>query len=179
MPITAENGYVFVPRREWDRDCDFPPRNLQDGIREVYIHHSVTPATADPCKDARLVEAVLDGRGLAGYSFLVHPSGTVLELAGFDRVGEHTSGQNSESIGICFIGNMQNDKPTLGSLVAAARTINLGKLGGHIAMDMPIENILPHQAVKQTACPGKNMLEPWINGRSGMDWIRWFVATSA
>jgi hypothetical protein len=179
MPITAENGYVFVPRNEWDRDADYPRRPLRDGLNEVYIHHSVTPATDDPCRDARLVEAVLDSRGLEGYSFLVHPSGTVLELAGFDRMGEHTSGQNDHSIGICFIGNMQVDRPTLGSLVAAARTINLGKLGGHIAADMPVENILPHRAVKATACPGAHLLEPWINGRSGMDWIRWFVATSA
>jgi N-acetylmuramoyl-L-alanine amidase len=109
----------------------------------------------------------------------VHPSGVVLEFAGFDRIGEHTQGHNSGSIGICFIGNMQTTKPTIEALVAAARTVNLGKLGQHIALDMPVSAIRPHQAVKPTACPGAHLLQPWINGRSGIDWIRWFVATGA
>ncbi len=179
MAITViENGFVFVPRPDWDYDADYPSASLRTPVSKVYIHHTVTNPTANPCNDARTVERVLDTRGLSGYNYLSHPDGTILELAGEKR-GAHTKGQNSTSIAFSLIGNYDHLQPTMMQLVNIARCINLLRLKGVLASDLERIQILPHSAAPgaATACPGANVREPRINGRTGVEWIRWFAAT--
>jgi hypothetical protein len=150
---------------------------MSKGIKEVNIHHTVTKPTNDPCADMRQVEVTLHRRGLApGYSFTAHPSGVI--LAGADKmVGAHTSGRNKLSYGISLIGNYDEMQPTLAQLVNIARTINLLRLTGHITSDLKQLKIQGHRATSATACPGSNMVNKNLNNASGIDWIRWFVAT--
>jgi len=177
MAITLlPNGYTFVPRPDWDSDADYPSGTVKRPVNEFYIHHTVTNPTEDPCADARTVERVLDARRLDGYSYLNHPYGVVLEFAG-DKRGEHTGGHNSTSYAMAFIGNYDQMHPSLSQLIAAARTINLLRLKGDLVPRLEDLKILPHQAVKATACPGANILLPNLNGRSAIEWIRWFAHT--
>lgn len=107
-------------------------------------------------------------RGLApGYSYVIHPSGVVLEGAG-RMVGAHTARHNSKSYGLSFMGNYDRHQPTLAQLVAAARTINLLRLDGALVADLGGIAILGHRDTKATACPGANIY-PLLN------WIRWFA----
>lgn len=167
-------GYVFLHRGDWDASVDFPLRQLRKPVDEVYLHHSVTRATASPCDDTATIERILDQRGLEGYNYVIHPSGVVSELAG-ERRGEHTYGKNSTSIGICFVGNFDNEQITMAAIVAASRTINLLRLKGDLVADLDALQILHHRQVRSTACPGANNED--INGRPLRDWVRWFAAT--
>lgn len=167
---------VFVPRAEWDPQVDFPWQRVQRPSDELYIHHTTMRASADPCQDARNTERVLDQRGLDGYNYLIHPSGVVLEFAG-ERRGEHTYGTNSDSYGYAFIGNFQYAQVTLQAIVAASRLVNLQRLKGDLVAHLPALQIRGHREVKATLCPGDNNMN--INGRTLMDWIRWFAQMEA
>jgi hypothetical protein len=137
-------------------------------VSEVNIHHTVTPVTADPCKDMRLVEQVLHSRNLApGYSFCVHPSGVILEGAG-GMVGAHTAGRNARSYGISFIGNYDEQQPTWAALAAAGYLIRVLQFTGFIVPELHKVTIQGHRAWKATACPGANLAPR-------MDAIRWFA----
>lgn len=175
---TLDNGLVIVPRPDWDSDADYPTRKMPRPVSIVRIHHTVTRATKNPCADARTVERVLDQRGLDGYNFLAHPSGVMLELAG-DRVGEHTKGHNLDSYAYSLIGNYDRDQPTFIQLINIARCINLQRLDGQLVADLGAIDIVPHRATSATACPGANLVQPSLNGRNALQWIKWFAAIGA
>jgi len=167
--IQLPNGYTLASRSLWKPAYpnDRPPMPIP--ARRVFIHHTVTPTTVDPCHDMRVVERALrsNGRLDPGYSFTVHPSGVVLEGAGH-KVGKHTMNHNSTSYGIALIGNYQINQPTLAQIIAVSRTINLLRVGGHLVLN-GAEDIDPHKDVYPTACPCINVL-----GRN-LDFIRWFT----
>ena len=180
MTVTMlENGYVLVPRADWGAKYRAGNITMRPLRSKVFIHHTVTPATSDPCGDMRLVERVLNSRKLApGYSFTVHPTGTILEGAG-KMVGAHTAGHNSEGYAFSFIGNMDKEHPTMPALVNVARTINIMRMTGQLVPDLAQIQILAHRDVKATACPGSNMVNKNINGKSALEWIRWFAEQGA
>jgi N-acetylmuramoyl-L-alanine amidase len=131
-------------------------------VSDIFIHHSVTTPTNDPAADARSLDRIGRQRfGRFSYSYVIHPSGVVLEGAG-DTVGAHTSGHNSTSLGICFIGNFENQDPTDAALDACNDLIRVLKFGGLVA---PRPKVRAHRAVKTTACPGGrlNALVPCIH----------------
>lgn len=182
MPVQLDNGYIFVPHKEWSgrvqglRSGGKPAIPQVKGAKKVYIHHSVTIAQGDPaqighldpsddpCRDARKIEDILFNRGLLpGYSHMIHPSGVVLEGAG-RFIGAHTHGQNSTSKGLVLIGNFDIQQPTLAAIIAASRTINLMRLDGQVAGDMKQVQVLGHRDSVGTACPGANLypLIPFI-----------------
>lgn len=180
---TLDNGLIIVPRADWGARYSAGGRELKRGITEVNIHHTVTDPQGDddkagfldpsddPCLDMRKLEAILQSRGLApGYSWVVHPSGVLLEGAG-NRAGAHTGGRNSVSYGISFMGNFEQDQPTLAALVAAGRLLNLLRLDDRLA-ELGNVTIQPHSATKATACCGHNL-------REALPWIRWFAGTNA
>ena len=173
--MTLDNGLVVVEHKEWSKRQLGKRSNgtsfkLGKNLKKVFIHHSVTIAQGDPariaeldpsddpCRDARHIEDILAKRGLLpGYSFLVHPSGVVLELAG-EYVGAHTENHNSSSVAFCLIGNFDVQSPTLPAFVNTARSINLLRLGGRLTPDLAQLQIMGHRAVGQTACPGINVV---------------------
>lgn len=171
MGLMLDNGYVLVNRAEWGaqhNDRYLSRQLLPKGIRSVFIHHSVTPVTSDPCRDMRVCENALHANGYTpGYNYCVHPSGVVLEGAGH-RVGIHTKNHNSSSVAVCLLGNYDVDQPTLAQIIAITRTINLLRVSGILNLT-DANQIQPHRAVFPTACPGVNVV-----GRN-MDFIRWFT----
>lgn len=127
----------------------------------VHIHHSVTYVSNDPMKDARTIEGIgIDRFGRGSYSYLFHPNGTVLELAG-EQVGAHTVSENGQgevtrnwnpdTFGCCFIGNYTVMQPTSEQISAFGAwfrdKVNAGKLVND-------GFIVPHYMRKATACPG-------------------------
>ena len=177
---TLDNGYILVPREDWGARHYAGRTPMPRPVSEVVIHHTVIDPegpegydsdldpTDDPCDDMRRVENVLRARGLApGYSYVIHPSGVVLEGAGRMK-GAHTAGHNGRAYGLSFMGNYDRHDPTLAQLVAAARTINLLRWDKALVSDLGGVSILGHRDTKATACPGAN-LYPLLN------WIRLFA----
>ncbi len=135
------------------------PKNVKQAktwIQGIYYYH------------AKLVGG--NGWGDIGYNYLVDPWGNIYQgRIGTDKIikgkrhsviAGHTYGQNTNSIGICLLGNYQlNRKPTLRSLK------KLGEFAGHKAIKhkFATKRIYGHRDFANrprgrnyTACPGKN-----------------------
>jgi hypothetical protein len=128
---------------------------MRTPIPTIFIHHSVTRPSTNPARDFRDIEAIGRARfGRFSYSWVVHPNGTAGEGAGL-TVGAHTGGHNSTSLGICFIGNYEQDRPTAASLNTAADIIRYLQVAGIVPREVVIR---PHRDVKSTACPGRHLV---------------------
>ena len=84
-----------------------------------------------------------------GYHFFIRKDGSVWRGRPEDRVGAHTVNSNSNSIGICFEGNFENE--TMPDAQKAAGMELLAYLKGKY----PINDIKGHGELRATACPGK------------------------
>jgi hypothetical protein len=141
----------MLTRAEWGATAPLSTQLVAIPVTRVFLHHSVTTATADVAADMRDIEAIGVQRfGRFSYSFCGHPNGTVAEGAGL-TVGAHTSGYNSTSFGFCLIGNYEGDVPTDAQIAAFGQwwrdLVALGWIH-------PEAELIPHRHVKATACPG-------------------------
>ncbi|KAH8296215.1 hypothetical protein KR054_003123 [Drosophila jambulina] len=105
----------IVPRSSW---CPVPlsPRlpRLAGPVRYIIIHHTATGQCFSPQQCQLALKNIRAGhlrrrfRDI-GYNFLIGGDGRIYEGLGFGIRGEHAPNYNSQSIGIAFIGNFQND----------------------------------------------------------------------
>lgn len=86
-----------------------------------------------------------------GYHFLVRKDGSVHRGRPIDTVGAHTYGANSDSIGVCFEGNFENEEMPDVQKEAGAELVT------YIRQLYPsITKVGKHKDYLSTACPGKN-----------------------
>lgn len=134
--------------------------------REVWLHHSVTAVTADPYADQRTIQrAGIQRFGYYSYSWMVHPSGMVLEGQGL-RVGAHTAKRNSISFGVVWPGDYTRRAVTPEQIEATRQLIDWLQDAGHLR-----RGVYPtggHRDVGSTACPGNlayqtipQLRQPW------------------
>lgn len=119
----------IVSRAEWGAEAVRLDRfeRASYPMRELWLHHSYTVASADPRADARHIQRVAFGRGFAdtSYTFLVHPDGTALEGRDIRAVGAHTWGRNERSLAICLIGNYHPGEPLAALEVTPAQIVTV------------------------------------------------------
>lgn len=136
-----------------------PPQQVSPGQREYFVvHHSGAPST-------QTVRAIQDwcmnepphGRGFADidYNFLVDQQGLIYEGRGWDAIGAHTVGYNTNGIGVCVIGNDEISDAAMRSVVqlyhaANGRCARTLKIRGHRQL-----------ATTGTTCPG-NRIFSWL-----------------
>ncbi len=151
----------MLTRDEWGAEYDVSRRAMMRGLPVAlsFIHHTVTAPSADPAADMRAIERIDVGRfGVPSYSFVIHPSGVVLEGMGLHR-GAHTINNanhsfNDDAFGISFIGNFENDTPTPEALAACGDLLRSLVADGHAQGDFTLSG---HRDVYATACPGANL----------------------
>lgn len=113
----------------------------------IILHHS-----ASNSGDAKTFHAWHKNNGWAGigYHFVILKDGTIERGRPIDTIGAHAQGSNSNSIGICCVGNFQgNSKPTkkqYNSMIELCKTL--------VSMYPAITDIIGHRDVCATACPG-------------------------
>ena len=142
---------MIITRAQWGAKVT-PPNKMPLPAREVWLHHSVTAVSSDAAADVRAIERIgIQRFGHISYSYLVHPSGVVLEGAGL-QVGAHTAGRNSSSFGVCLIGDYTRRDPTPAQVDAVRQVIaRLVETGSLRPGTYPTGG---HRDLKQTACPG-------------------------
>lgn len=153
----------IISRQEWGARYDNGFRAAPLPFRELWLHHSVTPAT-NGFATIRSIEQIGESRfgGGISYTWLITPDGKVYEGHSVDRQGAHTGGRNDISRAICLVGNYESAYPSPQQITSAAwltRYVyekrwarSLGITGGH-------------RDVKATACPGIHAYQqiPHIN----------------
>ena len=150
---------TFVSRAEWgaSNPADCPAFDLVLPVSAVYVHHTATGApTGVEARD--LVRQIqrwhVDGNGWQdiGYCWIVDQAGDV--YAGREwRVGAHTYGQNSTSVGIAWLGNSNELTPSPAALDAIAGLVRGGRAIGAITPEFTLQG---HRDAPEnpTECPG-------------------------
>ncbi len=162
-----------------DRECWAPGGICPEDATPVYtdvthiiVHHSAAnyPANQDY---KQVVRSYWDyhvnthGWDDIGYNWLVDPNGVIYEGRGQDKKGAHFSGANSNTMGVCVIGNYQTATPTnvsihsLEDLIAweaSRKNINVLTTGLHDPSGLVIYHVAGHRdGPGSTDCPGDNL----------------------
>ncbi|XP_015122499.2 uncharacterized protein LOC107044927 [Diachasma alloeum] len=87
-----------------------------------------------------------------GYHFVIGEDSNVYEGRGWDYVGAHAPGYNSQSIGVSVIGDFSHFLPNDGALKALDELIACGVALGKISPDY---RVIGHRQVRDTVCPGE------------------------
>lgn len=121
------------------------------GVRSKTVRAILHHASAKTCSAEDIHRWHLDrGWSGAGYHFLVRKDGSVYRLRPEKYVGAHASGNNSDSIGICFEGDFETEK--MGDKQKEA-----GKeLVDYVKKKYGFSKVQRHKDVGSTDCPGKN-----------------------
>lgn len=177
MGLTPPAGVAYRTRVEWVAAA--PRGGLKRfpsaPARTLFVHHTVTALTGDPDADFRKVQDVAFGRGFVDVSYpeLIGPDYShapvyVAEGRGVQWVGAHTvsgTGQdlNYTALAIAFVGNYHPPAETPLPIATTARQraafrwrVAELKAEGWLARDAIIR---PHRSVKDTACPGDNVVD--------------------
>ena len=114
---------------------------------KIVLHH----AAASSCspEDIHRIH-LLNGWAGIGYHFYIRKDGTITRGRPLWSIGAHVSGHNSDTIGICFEGNLEKEN-------MPPKQLESGKwLLGYLKGIYPGIEILIHKDLNATACPGKN-----------------------
>ena len=104
-----------------------------------------------------------------GYHYLIHLDGNIEEGRPIERMGAHTTGQNRNSIGICYVGGVEATRNSKGKFTPKdTRTLeqkdSLIKLMHELIYkynkDMTIHG---HNEYANKACPSFNVQEEYAN----------------
>src|SRR5205085_874472 len=88
--------------------------------------------------------------GDIGYHFVIDPYGRVLEGRELVWQGAHAKGDNNvRNIGICLIGNFDEEQPSEAALTALRRLVDDLRGRYSIARDM----VYGHRDLRKTRCP--------------------------
>ena len=114
--------------------------------QQIILHHAVMNGGVEDIHRVHLNQ----GYSGIGYHYYVRKDGSIYEGRPSNTIGAHASGSNSNSIGICFEGNFENE------YMSDAQK-NAGKeLVAYLKDLYKISVVKKHCDVNATACPGKN-----------------------
>lgn len=123
--------------------------------RKIILHHSLTKDSGTVSWQAiRRYHVETNGWRDIGYHFGVELVNDTYELfvgRMVNEVGAHTLGQNSDSIGVCLVGNFDLAEPSPEQWATAVRLCRgLRSLAG-----IPASQIFGHRDFAAKSCPGK------------------------
>ncbi|XP_018053136.1 PREDICTED: peptidoglycan recognition protein-like isoform X2 [Atta colombica] len=166
--INATECLRIVSRKEWNarKHLNFEIMPIKP-VPYVVIHHGGIPKYCrdqETCSDiVRTYQDLhLDQRGWwdIGYNFVIGEDGNVYEGRGWDYTGAHAIGYNTQSIGICIIGDFTDFLPNEAALKALNKLIAYGVLFGKIKKNY---NVIGHRQVRDTECPGETFYKFVVN----------------
>lgn len=167
MPQPDLPGGV-IPRSDWARGAPMPGRMTPaKPYYRITIHHDGMDSftTTDKGATATRLEQIRQahlGRspepfGDIGYHYLIDPAGRVWQGRPLQWQGAHVAKTNEGNLGICCLGNFQQQRPTEAQVAALDRFIiqQMSKYG------VRASNVYTHRELGPTVCPG-NMLQSYL-----------------
>ena len=132
-----------------ETNLEFKPLTKRKGTNRIILHNSGVTVRQS-------VEIIhnyhKNTRGWAGigYHFYVRTDGSIYRGRPEDTVGAHATGANSDSIGICFEGNYNEETMTEVQIKAGQELV------AYLKSKYGISKIQRHSDVGKTSCPGAN-----------------------
>lgn len=131
-------------------------------LTHIVVHHSVTPQYQDIDEAVERISREhqerlhpdANGFGLhVAYHYIIDAKGNTRNTRPLSEIGYHAGNWeiNEKSVGICILGNYENDTPTKDSLDT------LAALSKEITRVYGVETVCGHRDIKATACPGENL----------------------
>lgn len=120
-------------------------------IDMIILHHSASPRDSTTIHSIHRWHLQRGWLGI-GYHYVIHSDGSVFEGRPIDAVGAHARGYNKRSIGVCVVGNFEEERPTLQQQEA------VGKLILYLQNKLGRLTIKKHNQVTATKCPGRNFM---------------------
>ena len=122
-------------------------------ISKIIIHCSATPEGRDnTIEDIDRWHKARGWKGV-GYHYVIHLDGSIHPGRSEDEVGAHCSGENSKSIGICYIGGLAKDCSTSKDTRTEAQKQSLLELLKELKERYPNATIHGHREFAAKACP--------------------------
>uniref|UniRef100_A0A3P8U5H4 Peptidoglycan recognition protein 5 n=1 Tax=Amphiprion percula TaxID=161767 RepID=A0A3P8U5H4_AMPPE len=149
-----------VSRQQWGAADPKKKETLKSPAGKVVIHHtallSCTGLAECKARIASIQRGHMKERGFddIGYNFLVGGDGTVYEGRGWGVVGAHAKGHNSDSLGIAFMGNFNNEAPSKEAIQSVKGLLQSGVSQSFIA---PKFGLFGHRDLGKTECPGEKL----------------------
>ena len=130
---------------------NFIKRDLSD-IDLIVLHHSGSAMDRTTIHNIHRWHLELGWLG-CGYHYVIHSDGSIFQGRPIDAVGSHARGFNNKSVGICVVGDFEEEYPSL------YQQESLGKLLVYLINDKlqgQSLSIKRHKDVGATLCPGRN-----------------------
>jgi len=123
-------------------------------INKIILHCSATREGQDISVDT-IRKWHVEGRGWSdiGYHYIVSIDGTIKEGRPIDRSGAHTKGQNSNSVGVCYIGGVEKDGKTPKDTRNPEQLMALANLLDALMEMYPGATLHGHNEFANKACP--------------------------
>ena len=170
--IPAERPvFKLITRKEWNPDHTLVARPSHKPVR-IVIHHSYSPDSQqfkgdDTIRAINKYHTVNNGWADIAYHYLISPDGSrIYEGRPALQIGAHCGGNppagvsrifgNTGSIGICLIGNYDEEQPTK----VALRTLSVLIADLCERYDIKLTDIYGHCEAwtkPPKTCPGKNL----------------------
>jgi len=156
-------------REAWcpNNECPPNPDPLSTDVTHLIVHHSDTPNSSDdwPAVVRAIWNFHVNGNGWSdiGYNYLIDPTGLVYEGRGNDVLGAHFCGQNTNTLGVCLLGDFTDRVPSLEARLALAellawKTCAIGAdpldTAFHAPSGLNLPRISGHRDGCATSCPG-------------------------
>ncbi len=160
---------ALVQRTDWcpGGACPPNPNPVFTDVSHLIVHHSDTPNSADdwPAVVRAIWNFHVNGNGWSdiGYNYLIDPDGVVYEGRGNDVLGAHFCGQNTNTLGVCILGDFTAVVPTLEARLVLAdllawKTCDIGAdpldSAFHAPSGLTLPHICGHRDGCATSCPG-------------------------
>ncbi len=163
-----------IPRSQWAKGDPIPSRmNRMRPIRRITVHHDGMSAfTQTSSRDAATrLETIRRSHlrrspqpfGDIGYHFAVDPSGRVWQCRPLQWQGAHVARQNDGNLGIVLLGNYDKQRPNSAQQSALVAFIDSQMKRYRIGASQ----VLTHQEMAATACPGRNLQAFMTSARRG------------
>lgn len=160
-----------------DGNCPTDQTPVSTTVTHIIIHHSAANTRSNdfPAVIRSIWDFHANTRGWddIGYNWLIDANGVIYEGRGEERLGAHFSCMNEETVGICLIGNFEEDKPTEAALEALQQfvaweahkgSIDITTKGYHASAQIELDFLAGHSdggasplACSSTICPGENL----------------------
>ncbi|XP_073813576.1 peptidoglycan-recognition protein SC2-like [Musca autumnalis] len=165
-------GVTIISKSEWGGAAATSKTSLANGLSYAVIHHTAGAYCSTKAACIQQMKNIQDyhqktlGWADIGYNFLIGGDGNIYEGRGWNVLGAHATNWNSKSIGISFMGNYNNDKPTAAQIAAAKNLLAAAVSRGQIVSGYTLYG---HRQVGSTECPGTNLwneIKTWANWKA-------------
>jgi len=89
-----------------------------------------------------------------GYHFVIMPNGLIFVGRGLNEVGAHAAGQNERMVGVCLLGNFDDE------VIEEPQWISMKYLLSFLLyrFDLKPHNIFFHRQFANKTCPGRRLV---------------------